>query len=99
MFIHSGYFYSASSRPLLHRGVPDTAQTLCRSFTPKRHKQLQVKDLHKVPRWQLGWSSNPRPFGRKRKGDESTNELPHPTMFTWCYQTSEKSKKNDCSYL
>ena len=32
-FIHSGYFYSASSSPLLLRGAPDTARILCRSFT------------------------------------------------------------------
>jgi len=30
-FIHSGYFYSASSNPLLLRGAPDTARMLCRS--------------------------------------------------------------------
>ena len=39
-FIHSGYFYSASSSPLLLRGAPDTARILCRNFTPKRHRQL-----------------------------------------------------------
>src|SRR6218665_739010 len=39
-FIHSGYFYSTSSSPLLLRGAPDTALILCRSFTPKHHKQL-----------------------------------------------------------
>ena len=38
--IHSGYFYSASSSPLLLRGASHTAKILCRSFTPKRHKQL-----------------------------------------------------------
>ena len=36
-FIHSGYFYSASSSPLLLRSAPDTAEILCRSFTPKRN--------------------------------------------------------------
>ena len=39
-FIHSGYLYSASSSPLLLRGAPYTARTLCRNFTPKRHRQL-----------------------------------------------------------
>ena len=34
-FVHSGYFYSASSSPLLLRGNPDTARILCRIFTPK----------------------------------------------------------------
>ena len=52
-FIHSGYSYSAASSPLLLGGTPDTARILCRSFTPKRHKQLRVKVLLKVPTWQL----------------------------------------------
>src|SRR6218665_1270195 len=46
-FIHSGYFYSASSSPLPLRGAPDTARILCRSFTPK------------VPTWRLERDSNP----------------------------------------
>src|SRR6218665_410846 len=46
-------FYSASSSPLLLRGAPDTAGILCRSFTPKRHRQLRVKDLPKVPAWRI----------------------------------------------
>src|SRR6218665_2884036 len=48
-FFHSGYFYSASSSPLLLRDAPDTARILCRNFMPKRHRQLRVKDLPKVP--------------------------------------------------
>ena len=64
-FIHSGYFYSASSSPLLPRGAPDTARTLCGNFTPKRHRQLQVKDLPKVPTGRLERESHPRPLGRK----------------------------------
>src|SRR6218665_2452772 len=47
-FIHLGYFYCASSSPLLLRSAPDTARILCRSFTPKSHRQLRVKDLPKV---------------------------------------------------
>src|SRR6218665_1550340 len=46
-FFHSCYFYSAFSSPLLLRGAPDTAWVLCRSFTPKRHRQQRVKDLPK----------------------------------------------------
>jgi len=57
--IHSFYFYSAPSSPLLLRGVPDTAQILCRSFLPKRLRQLRVKDLPKVPAWRLERDSNP----------------------------------------
>ena len=33
--------------------------------TPKRHRQLWVKDLPKVPTWRLERDLNPRPFGRK----------------------------------
>jgi len=57
-FIHSGYFYNTSSSALLLGCAPDTAQILCRSFTPKRHRQLRVKDLPKVPTWQLGQDSS-----------------------------------------
>src|SRR6218665_586327 len=64
-FIPSGYFYSACSNPLLLRGAPDSARILCRSFTPKRHRQLRVKDLPNVPTWPLERDSNPRPFGQK----------------------------------
>ena len=39
---------------------------------PKRHRQLRVKDLAKVPRWRLEQDSNPWPFGWKAK--ESTNQ-------------------------
>ena len=44
-FIHSDYFYSASSSPLLLRIAPDTARILCRSSTLKCNRQLRVKDL------------------------------------------------------
>ena len=45
IFIHSGYFYSASSRPLLLRGASDTARILCRSFTLKCYRQLRLMSL------------------------------------------------------
>ena len=35
--------------PLLIRVAPDAAQILCQIFTPKRHRQLWIKDLPKVP--------------------------------------------------
>src|SRR6218665_306722 len=64
-FIYSSYFYIASSSQLILRGALDTAPILCCSFTPKRHRQLRVKDLPKGPTWRLERDSNPRPFGRK----------------------------------
>jgi len=41
-------FNQAISSPLQLRGAPDTTRILCRSFTPKRQRQLWVKDLPKV---------------------------------------------------
>src|SRR6218665_2262177 len=64
-FIQSGYFYSASSSPLLLRGAPDTARILCRSFTLKRHRQLRVKTLPKVPTWRLKWDFEPTTLSDK----------------------------------
>src|SRR6218665_678571 len=76
LFIHSGYyFYSTSSCPLLFRGAPNTAWILCRSFMPKRYRQLRVKDLLKIPTWQPEWDSTPL-----SKGDRSTNEQPCPFL-------------------
>ena len=72
-FIPSDCFYSASSSSLLLRGAPDTARILCRNFTLKRHRQLWVKDLPKVPTWRLERESNPWPIGRKA----STLPMPH----------------------
>src|SRR6218665_1541950 len=77
-FVHSGYFYSAFSSPPLLRGAPDTARILCQRFTTKRHRQLRVKDLSKVPMWWLEWDSNPRPFGRKPTIYQCAT-LPHKT--------------------
>jgi len=58
-FIHSGYFYRASLSPLLLISAPITSRILCRSFTPKRRRQLRVKDLLKVSTWRLERESNP----------------------------------------
>src|SRR6218665_1473670 len=74
--IHSGYFYSASSRPLLIRGFSDTSRILCRSFTPKSHRQLRVKDLPKAPTWRLERDLNPRPFRRKATNLSMSNHAP-----------------------
>src|SRR6218665_268311 len=67
-FIHS-FVKVTSILPLqVHyysEALPTTARILHRSFTPKRHRQLRVKDLPNVPTWRLERNSNPRPFGRK----------------------------------
>jgi|SRR6218665_13931 len=80
LFNHSGYIYSASSSSLLLRSAPDTARVLCWSFTPKRHRQLQAKDLPTVSMWRLKRDSNPRPFGRKASNLSISHHV--PTRFT-----------------
>src|SRR6218665_875120 len=60
-FIHSGHFYSAPSSPLLLRGAPDYSTDTVSEFHAEAHRQLQVKDLPKVPTWRLERESNPRP--------------------------------------
>jgi len=72
-FVHSGYFYSASSCPLLLRGAPE----VCRSFKPKHHMILRVNDLPKVPTWRLERDSNQWPFGRKATNLPSYESSPH----------------------
>src|SRR6218665_3552702 len=62
-FIHSGHFYSAPSSPLLLRGAPDYSTDTVSEFHAEAHRQLQVKDLPKVPTWRLERESNPRPSG------------------------------------
>ena len=48
-FIHSGHFYRAPSSPLLLRGAPDYSTDTVSEFHAEAHRQLQVKDLPKVP--------------------------------------------------
>jgi len=45
---------------------------------PKRHNQLRVKDLSKVPTWQPV-----EPAILRTKGAESTNEPPRPTQYNY----------------
>src|SRR6218665_1977144 len=57
---HSGHFYSAPSSPLLLRGAPVYSTDTVSEFHAEAHRQLQVKDLPKVPTWRLERESNPR---------------------------------------
>jgi len=75
-FIHSDHFYSVSSSQLLLRSASDIARLLCRSFTWKRHRQLWVKDLPKVPTWRLERESNTRPFGWKASTQPMRHHVP-----------------------
>ena len=47
--IHSGHFYSPFSSPLLLRGASHYSTDTVSEFHAEAHKQLQVKDLPKVP--------------------------------------------------
>ena len=49
IFIHSGHFYSAPSSSLPLRGAPDYSTDTVSEFHAEAHRQLQVKDLPKVP--------------------------------------------------
>jgi len=79
IFIHSfsGYFNSAFSSLLLLRGTPDTARILCRSFMPKRHRQLRVKDLPNVSTWWLERDSKLPPFRRKALNIPMSHHAPN----------------------
>src|SRR6218665_1021842 len=48
-FIYSSHFYSAPSSPLPLRGAPDYSTDTVSEFHAEAHRQLQVKDLPKVP--------------------------------------------------
>src|SRR6218665_1657112 len=82
-FIHSDHLYSTSSSPLVLRSAPHTARILCRSVTPKRHRQLRVKDLPKVPTRRLERDSNPRPFERKASNQQISRHAPQHINTTY----------------
>src|SRR6218665_3301534 len=80
LFLYSGYFcslFKSTTRPIL-RGTPETARLPCRSFTPKRHRQLRVQDFPPNVAARAGFE----PATLQTKGTESTNEPPRPTRFT-----------------
>ena len=91
-FIHSDHFYSASLSPLIPRSAHDKARTLCRSFTPKRHSQLWVEDLPKVPTWWLERESNPRPsvesYRRNQCATTSNQQVDAIQVHVWVYNCS-----------
>src|SRR6218665_2954260 len=64
-----------------------TARILCRSFTPKRHRQLRVKDLPKVPTWRLKRDSKPRSFGRTASNLPMNHHAPHVHLRVFCLST------------
>src|SRR6218665_415817 len=72
-YIHSGYFYSASSSPLLLKGAPDTAQ-------------IRYGKCRTGPRSLYMWrsaerDSNPRPFGRKASNIPMKHHAPQIHLY------------------
>ena len=49
-FIQSGHFYSALSSPLPLRRAPDYSTDTVSEIHAEAHRQLQVKNLPKVPK-------------------------------------------------
>src|SRR6218665_2033151 len=76
-FIHSGHFYSAPSSPLLLRGAPDYSTNTVSEFHAEAHRQLQVKDLPKVPTWRIV-----EPTTLRLRVIASTNAPPCPFIFS-----------------
>src|SRR6218665_1850457 len=72
-FIHSDYFYSASSSPLLLRGAPDTARIL---FQAEASQATANKGLAQDP--YMAAIAGFEPMTLWTKCDESTNEPPRP---------------------
>src|SRR6218665_632483 len=73
-FIHSGHFYNATSSPLLLRGAPDYSKDTVSEFHAEAHRQLQVKDLPKVPR------AGVKTTTLRLKAIDSTKAPPCPTV-------------------
>src|SRR6218665_870190 len=67
LFIHSGYFYRASSSPLLLRGSPEALQAT-------------VSEGRTCPRSLRGGNSRIRTCDLRTQGTELTTEPPRPTM-------------------
>ena len=68
LFIHSKYFNGTSESPLLLRSMPDYSIDTLLELTCQMHympNALWVKDLPKVPTWQLEWDLNLQPSKRK----------------------------------
>src|SRR6218665_1877557 len=57
------------------------------TVTPKRHMQLRVKDLSRVPMWRLERDSNPRPFGGKASNLPISHHVPHVRCLSLWYRT------------
>src|SRR6218665_1411157 len=76
--IHSGHFYSAPSSPLLLGGAPDYNTDTVSEFHAEAHRQLQVKDLPKVPPY-VAARAGVEPTTFRLKVIDSIKAPPRPT--------------------
>src|SRR6218665_3619991 len=76
MSIRSGYFYSASSSPLLLRGVPDSLDTVS-EFHAEAPQATTSEGLAQGP--YVAVRAGFEPATLRTKGAKSTNELPRLT--------------------
>ena len=79
------FLQTISVTPLVRyysEALPTQHRILCRSSTPKHHRQLRVrvKDLPKVPTRRLERDSNPRPSGRKASTLPMRHHVPCPII-------------------
>jgi len=78
LLIHSFRLFSITPLQVHYYSEAFLTQHGCcvRANTPKRRRQLRVKDLPKVPTWWLERDSNPRPFGRKASYQPMSRHAP-----------------------
>ena len=79
-FIHSGYFYSASSSPLLLRGVPEYSPDTVSEFHAEAPQATASEGLAQGPC--VAALAVFEPATIRTKGDESTNDPPRPNSIS-----------------
>jgi len=78
-YIHS-FIQAISIAPLQVHHYSEALPTQhghCRSFMPKRLRQLRVKDLPKVPTWRLKRDLNSKPLGWKASNQPMRHHVQH----------------------
>src|SRR6218665_3509577 len=83
VFIHSGYFYSASSSPLLLRGAPDYSTNTVSEFHAEAPQATAGKGLAQGP--YVAARAGVEPTTLRLKVIDSTNAPPRPTMYVCMY--------------
>src|SRR6218665_1247763 len=78
LFIHSGYFYSASSNPLLLSGAYNNSVDTAQEFHAEAPQATASEGLAQGP--YVAARAGFKPLTLWTKGDESTNETPYLTM-------------------